>query len=118
MRRPASTVCALLLCCIATTAWAGDDVKYLSCRADNEDAPSLIMIDETTRKVCDREFGSGWITPLIFNSSTVEWGDGPSRKSITQGKKGSRYEHDSYFIVVHIGHCTKLKAPSAPPCNG
>jgi hypothetical protein len=109
---------ALLLCGVSQVALAGDDVKYLSCRADNEDAESLVAIDETTKKVCDREFDSSWMTPLVFNGSTIEWGTGPSRKSITRGKKGSRYEHDTYFIVVHIGHCTKLKAPSSPLCNG
>ena len=109
---------AVLVCGVAAAASAGDGVKYLSCRADNEDAPSLIAIDETAKKVCDREFAAGWMTPLVFDATTVEWGDGPSRKSITRGKKGSRYEHDTYFIVVHIGHCSKLKAPSAPMCNG
>lgn len=109
----------VLLLALPQEARSGDVIHYVACRADNEDAQSLIAIDDTTKKVCDREFASGWITPMIFNDTTVEWGDGAaSRKSITRGRKGSRYEHDTYFIVVHIGHCTKLKAPAAPLCAG
>lgn len=115
-----SVLCALMLTGgLAFAASAGDAISYLACRADNEDAQSFIAIDETTKKVCDREFATGWITPTAYDATTIEWGDGAaSRKSITRSRKGSRYEHDTYFIVVHIGHCHKVKAPAAPLCKG
>lgn len=120
MRLPSVFLLAsLLLSGIASAASAGDAIRYLACRADNEDAPSLIAIDETTHKVCDRDFAPGWITPMTFDQTTVEWSDGAaSLKSIVRSRKGIRYEHDSLFIVVHIGHCSKVKAPTAPICNG
>lgn len=100
-------------------ASAGDVVHYLACRADNEDQQSIVAIDETAKKVCDREFSSGWMTPTAFDKSLIEWGNGSSdRKSIVTSRKGSRYEHDTYFVIVHIGHCNKIKAPAAPLCSG
>lgn len=109
----------LVLSCCGPGASAADAIRYLACRADNEDGQSLIAINETTRKVCDREFAAGWIAPLVFDATTIEWGDGgASRKSISYSRKGSRYEHDTYFVIVHIGHCNKIKAPSAPLCSG
>jgi hypothetical protein len=120
MRQALATISALILCCsFASFATAGDAVHYLSCRADNEDTPSLVGIDETTKKVCDREFSSQWLAPLEFDGAKIEWGDGGgSTKSITHNRKGSRYEHDTYFVLVHIGHCNKAKAPSVEPCKG
>lgn len=100
-------------------ASAGDAIRYLACRADNEDAQSLIAINDTTKKVCDHEFAAGWIAPMVFDSTMIEWGDGgASRKSISRNRRGSRYEHDTYFVIVHIGHCSKVKAPSRPLCAG
>ena len=118
MRLPSAALLGMLLSVgIAPAAPAADVIHYLSCRADNEDAESVIAVDETTRKVCDRDFAPGWITPMIFDQSTIEWSDGAaSRKSIVRSRKGLRYEHDSLFIVVHIGHCSKAKALPAIPC--
>lgn len=120
MRLPSAALLGMLLSAgIAPAASAADIIRYFSCRADNEDAQNLVAIDETTRKVCDRDFAPGWITPMIFDQSTIEWSDGSaSRKSIVRSRKGLRYEHDSLFIVVHIGHCSKAKAPPTPLCNG
>lgn len=116
---PTLLLTSLLLAQIASAASAGDAIRYFACRADNEDAQSLIAIDETTHKVCDRDFAPGWITPTTFDQTTIEWSDGAaSLKSIVRSRKGIRYEHDSLFIVVHIGHCSKVKAPAAPLCNG
>lgn len=96
-----------------------DVIHYYACRADNEEQASLVAIDETTKKVCDREFAAGWMTPTAFDASTIEWGDGGgASKLIIHSRKGSRYERHTYFIIVHIGHCNKVKAPPAPPCQG
>ena len=96
-----------------------DVIHYYACRADNEDQPSLVAIDETTKKVCDREFAEGWMTPTVFNAGNIEWGDGgATSKLIVHSRKGSRYEHHTYFIIVHIGHCNKVKAPATAPCQG
>jgi hypothetical protein len=119
MCRAGLALCAsLLLCGMAAEAPAGDAIRYLACRADNEEGQSIIAIDDASKRICDREFAPDWMTPLVFNSTTIEWGDGPSRKSITRGKKGSRYEHDTYFIMVHIGHCSIIKTPPPSLCNG
>jgi hypothetical protein len=111
---------ALLLLAAATPADAGDVVHYFACRADNEDQESIVAIDETTKKICDREFAQAWMTPTVFAKNEIDWGEtgGSNRKSITRSRKGSRYEHDTYFIMVHIGHCNKVKAPSTPLCQG
>jgi hypothetical protein len=120
MNKALAPFIALVLCSFfAPTASAEDVLRYLDCRADNEDGQSLVVIDETAKRVCDPEFSPHWMTPSAFDGSKIEWGDGGgSTKSITHGRKGSRYEHDTYFIVVHIGHCKKIKAPSAQPCPG
>jgi hypothetical protein len=111
---------ALLALATVMPASAGDVVHYFACRADNEDQESVVAIDETTKKICDREYGQEWMTPTVFAKNEIDWGEssGSNRKSITRGRKGSRYEHATYFIVVHIGHCNKVKAPSTPLCQG
>jgi len=111
-------LCTLILGAASTLPAAADGIRYLSCRADNEDAQSVVAIDEARKKVCDPEFARTWMAPSAFDTGRIAWGDGASTKSITHSRKGSRYEHDTYFIVVHIGHCNKIKAPAVPLCSG
>lgn len=119
MRISPFIMAAVLLSAAVSSVNAGDVVHYLACRADNEDQQSIVAIDETTKKICDREFSSAWMAPMAFDKSLIEWGNGSSdRKSIATSRKGSRYEHDTYFVVVHIGHCNKIKAPPTPLCSG
>ena len=119
MRISSSIIAAVLLLAAVPSVNAGDVVYYLACRADNEDQQSVVAIDETAKKICDREFSTAWMAPMAFDKSLIEWGNGSSdRKSIVRSRKGSRYEHDTYFVVSHIGHCNKIKAPPAPLCSG
>jgi hypothetical protein len=120
MRKALASIVVLVLCGgFSAAASAADVIRYLSCRADNETEQSVVAIDETRKAICDREFAAHWLAPSIYDATTIEWGDGAgSTKSITRGRKGSRYEHDSLFIVVHIGHCHKMPAPAEQPCKG
>jgi hypothetical protein len=53
----------------------------------------------------------------IFDGTEIEWSDGLSTKKIYLKGKNKRYEHD-IFILVHVGHCQKVKAPTAELCKG
>lgn len=119
MRKSLAPLTVLLLCgSFAASASADDVVRYLSCRADNETTESIIALDETTKKVCDRGTGSSWFEPSVFDKAKIEWSDGAgSTKSIfMKSKGGKRYEHDT-FILVHIGHCKKVAAPPTQLCK-
>ena len=118
MRNVMAPLGVLLLCgWFSSTASAGDVVRYVECRADNESASSTFGIDETAKKICDRDFSDAWIAPSIFDASEIEWSDGLSTKAIYLRGKNKRYEHD-IFILVHVGRCKKIKAPSAELCKG
>jgi hypothetical protein len=108
-----------VLCCsfAVSAASAADAIRYVSCRADNDSDASTFAIDETAKKVCDRDFSDAWIAPLIFDGTEIEWSDGLSTKAIYLKGKNKRYEHD-IFILVHVGHCKKVKAPTAELCKG
>jgi len=118
MRSVLAATLTLALCSsfAANAASAADVIRYLSCRADNESTASIFGIDETTKKVCDRESGASWFAPPIFDASKIEWNDGWSTKSICRTGKDKRYEHD-ILILVHIGRCKKVAAPSEQLCK-
>jgi hypothetical protein len=94
-----------------------DVIRYLECRADNESSPSLVGIDETAKKVCDREAQDTWFAPSIFDAAEIEWNSGVSTKAIYRKGKHKHYEHDLLFLV-HIGHCRKAAAPPSELCKG
>jgi hypothetical protein len=119
MRSALARQLLFVVCCsfAVTAASAADAIRYVSCRADNDSDASIFGIDETTKKVCDRDTGNAWFAPLIFDASEIEWSDGLSTKAIYLKGKNKRYEHD-IFILVHVGHCKKVKAPTAELCKG
>ena len=119
MRSALARPLLIILCCLfaVSAASAADVIRYISCRSDNDSVSSTFGIDETAKKVCDRDFSDAWIAPLIFDGTEIEWSDGLSTKTIYLKGKNKRYEHD-IFILVHVGHCQKVKAPTAELCKG
>jgi hypothetical protein len=117
MRKVLAAFFALLVCSSAAIpASAGDVIRYVECRADNETAPSIFGIDETTKKVCDRSTQDTWFSPSTFDAAKIVWNDGGSTKAIYRTGKDKRYEHD-ILILVHIGRCKKAPVPAAQLCR-
>lgn len=116
MRAPLASLLVLSLFGIPSAANSADKVTYLECRADNEDKPSLFALDDTTQKVCDRAVQDTWFSPNTFDAKQVSWQDGTSTKSIYRKGKDKRYEHN-VLILVHIGRCNHVHAPSAELCK-
>jgi len=116
MRATLASLLVLFLCCPLAAATAADKITYLECRADNEDQPSLFALDDTTQKVCDRAVQDTWFSPPTFDAKLVSWQDGGSTKSIYRKGKDKRYEHN-ILILVHIGRCNHVKAPSGQLCK-
>jgi hypothetical protein len=116
MRATLASLLVLCLCGPFTIALAADKITYLECRADNEDTPSLFALDDTAQKVCDRAVQDTWFSPSTFDAKLVSWQDGGSTKSIYRKGKDKRYEHN-ILILVHIGRCNHVKAPSSELCK-
>jgi hypothetical protein len=116
MRATLASLLVLFLCGPLAAAAAADKITYLECRADNEDQPSLFALDDTTQKVCDRAVQDTWFSPPTFDAKLVSWQDSGSTKSIYRKGKDKRYEHN-VLILVHIGRCNHVKAPSGRPCK-
>lgn len=120
MRIGVACFTACLLSLAAAPALAGDvrgDIHYVACRADNEARETIIGLDETTKRVCDRDAGPKWLTPIEFDAAVIEWSDGGSTKSIYRKGRHKHYEH-SILLLNHIGHCNKVRAPVTPLCAG
>jgi len=90
VRDAIASLCALLLCALSTAPAVADDIRYFSCRADNDDRESLVAVDATTRKVCDHEFARGWMAPMVFDTTTIAWGDGAlvAARTVTDAPDG------------------------------
>ncbi|MFA5901874.1 MAG: hypothetical protein WC829_22485 [Hyphomicrobium sp.] len=116
MRTGVTCFIACTLSLVAAPALSGN-VHYLACRADNESRDSIIGLDETARRVCDRDAGPKWLTPMAFDAALVEWSDGGSTKSIYRKGRHKHYEHN-ILLLNHIGHCNKVPTPSTPLCAG
>jgi len=106
----------LALSGVLAVAQAADKITYLECKADNEDQPSVFALDDTTQKVCDRAVQEHWFKPAAFDAKFVSWQDGSSTKSIYRKGKSKHYEHN-VLILVHIGHCNHVKAPTNELCK-
>ncbi len=103
---------ALLMIVSWVPAYAGGNITYFNCKADNEDAPGVYGLDDSAKKVCDRSVQNAWFAPAEFDANIVTWNDGASTKTIYRSGKGKRYQHDT-LILVHIGHCSHEKVPNA-----
>ena len=100
----------------AVPTLGGDQITYLSCRADNDDEASIFGLNYTAQKVCDRSVEGTWFSPSVFDAARVTWNDGLSTKTIYRtGDK--RYEHDFLLLVNHIGNCDKVQPSPAQKCN-
>jgi uncharacterized membrane protein len=108
---------ALAIASALASSASAASVHYLSCRADNETEPSVFGIDEAAKKVCDRAAGQKWFAPMEFDAAVVEWSDGASTKVIYRTGKHKHYEHN-ILLLSHVGHCSKVAAPTTPPCAG
>ncbi len=99
----------------AVPALGEDKIAYFSCRADNDPQASIVGLDETTQKVCDRSVEPTWFSPTVFEAAKVIWNDGLSTKAIYRtGDK--RYEHN-FLLLVHTGHCDKAEPTAAQKCT-
>lgn len=116
MRATLASLLVLSLFALLSTAASANKITYFECRADNEDTPSLLALDDSTQKVCDRAVQDTWFTPPIFDAKLVSWQDGGSTKSIYRKGKEKRYEHN-VLILVHIGRCNHVKAPPGELCK-
>jgi hypothetical protein len=114
MRRIISALASTLFG-LVIPAFAGDQITYVSCRADNDDEASVFGLDNTAQKVCDRSVEATWFSPSTFESSKVIWSDGLYTKAIYRtGDK--RYEHN-FLLLVHTGHCDKVEPTASQKCN-
>jgi hypothetical protein len=105
------------IACLSAATASAANVQYLSCRADNEAEAATFGIDEAAKKVCDLAVGPRWFAPPEFDAGAIEWSDSSSTKIIYRSGKHKHYEHN-ILLLNHIGHCSKVGAPSTPPCSG
>jgi hypothetical protein len=90
-------------------------ITYFSCRADNDSEASVVGLDETTQKVCDRSIEASWFSPTVFEAAQVVWNDGFFTKAIyREGRK--HYEHN-LLLLVHSGHCDKTQPTAGQKCS-
>jgi hypothetical protein len=116
MRRIISALAGTLFSVVGP-AFAGDQITYFACRADNEDEASVFGLDDTAQKVCDRSVGATWFSPSTFEAARVIWNDGFSTKAIYRKGNDQHYEHN-LLLLMHTGHCEKVKEPTASQkCN-
>jgi hypothetical protein len=100
---------------VAVPVFAADKITYFACKADNDDEASVIGLDDTAQKVCDRSVEGTWFSPTTFESAKVMWSDGLYTKAIYRtGDK--RYEHD-FLLLVHTGHCDKIEPTASQKCS-
>ena len=100
---------------VAVPVFAADKITYFTCKADNDDEASVIGLDDTAQKVCDRSVEGTWFSPTTFELSKVMWSDGLYTKAIYRtGDK--RYEHD-FLLLVHTGHCDRIEPTTSQSCK-
>lgn len=100
---------------LAVPTVAGDQITYFSCRADNDSEPSVVGLNETTQKVCDRSVEATWFSPTVFEAAKVVWNDGLSSKAIY--RKGIKHYEHNVLLLVHTGHCDKTAPTAAQKCS-
>jgi hypothetical protein len=97
-------------------ALAMDKITYLACKAENEGAASVVGLDDTTQKVCDRSVEAFWFAPPAFGPAKVIWNDGLYTKAIYRTGSDKRYEQN-FLLLVHRGHCHKVEPATSQSCN-
>jgi hypothetical protein len=100
---------------LALPAVAEDQIRYFSCRADNDSEASVVGLNEATQKVCDRSIEVTWFSPAEFDAAKVAWNDGLSTKAIY--RKGRKHYEHNLLLLVHIGHCDKTQPTNAQKCS-
>ena len=98
----------------ASPAFAMDGITYLACKA--EGAASVVGLDDTTHKVCDRSVETFWFAPTTFEPAKVIWSDGLYTKAIYRTGSDKRYEQD-FLLLVHHGHCDKVEPTTSQSCK-